>query len=620
MASQSRHTTRRTSKKIWTVRVGLPHRRMTVLLVAVGVFALILGLRCTYVQGLDPSGNAEKAMLPQTQTIPATRGTITDRNGQIMADSESAVNITADPTIVATNGLVEDTMSLADQLKAQAGPGIIAGVLSAYLGGDFQTYYNKLSTTATSSGTAIKYTILQQGVLTYNNLQVTNALNNLGYVGLYRDQAPIREYPNGTVGANVLGFMTYSDDLDSQGVYPWTGGEGLEYALNSSLSGTDGKEVYEMSPYGKIPTTTSVVEQPQEGISYQLTIDLGLQYMQDQRLAQAVQQSQARSGMAITMDVKTGQVLAMSDYPTFDPNNPGGSSSEVLGNDAVRDAYEPGSVEKLLTMSALVDQGLVTPDTKAIVPGRILSGDSYINDSWSHDTIHLTAAGIIAHSSNVGIDVLARQMSKQSLVSYLQQFGLGQPTGIGLPGEASGYVPDASMSDQTRDNIAFGQGLSVTAIQEAAAVAAIANGGVYNSPSIIKSATNSDGTPVALPAPSSHRVISQSTATAVLSMMEGVPALNGGFVVPGYNVAAKSGTAQAIDPSCGCYNGYVMSYIGVAPAENPSLLTYVVLDHPAGGSGTSVAAPVVQDVMKVALARYAVPTSTVPPANDPLQW
>ncbi|MCL2735336.1 MAG: penicillin-binding protein 2 [Propionibacteriaceae bacterium] len=594
---------------------------MTVLLIAFMCVALVLAAKCVAVQGLDLADNANEALMLDPQQLPATRGTITDRNGQVLAESVPAVNITTDPTIVSTNGLAVDAMGMRDKLKAQAGPGLIAGILTAYLGGDFQTYYSKLTTTANDSGDEIHYAMLARNVLTYNNIPLTQALDNLGYVGLYREQAPVRNYPNGALASNVLGFMTYSDELEAQDKYPWTGGDGLEYALNTTLSGVDGQEVYETSPYGKIPTGTSIVKAPQEGISYQLTLDLGLQYMQDQRLAAAVASSGARSGMAITMTVD-GEILAASSYPTFDSNDPAHADPATLGEPIVRTTYEPGSVEKVLTFAALVDQGLVSPDTRVIVPGKIASGDSLIGDAWAHDTLHLTAAGVVANSSNVGTVVLTRQISKDTLVSYLENFGLGSPTGVGLPGEESGSLPGADMSDMTRDNISFGQGLSVTALQEATAVAAVVNGGVYHSPTLIKSATDGNGRPVDVPAPTVRRVISQDTANQVVSMMESVVQLNrGSFDIPGYNTAGKSGTAEAVDPSCGCYSGSVMSYVGVAPAENPYLLTYVVLDHPVGNtSGTLVAAPVVRDVMSVALPRYGVPTSTTDVADLPLQW
>ncbi|MDR0285951.1 MAG: hypothetical protein LBI33_13845, partial [Propionibacteriaceae bacterium] len=252
--------------RLLQVKVAAPRRRIMGLLVVFVGLAVILAGRCLYVQGLDLAGNAAQALMPGTYTIPAARGTITDRNGQVMAESVPAVNITADPTIVATNGLAEESMSKKNKLKAQAAPGIIAGVLQVYLGGDFQTYYDKLTTTTTDAGDVIRYTMLARTVLNSVDLQITDYLGGLGYVGLFREQAPVRNYPNGTTAANVLGFMTYSDDLEKAKKYPWTGGEGLEYALNTGLTGVDGEEVYESSPYGRIPTGTSVVKTASQGV------------------------------------------------------------------------------------------------------------------------------------------------------------------------------------------------------------------------------------------------------------------------------------------------------------------------------------------------------------------
>ncbi|MCL2785554.1 MAG: hypothetical protein FWD55_09055, partial [Propionibacteriaceae bacterium] len=171
-------------KQPWEVKLGDPHKRLTILLVCFVGFAVVLAARCVYVQGLDLAGNANKALMPETNLIPAGRGTITDRNGQVLAESVPAVHITADPTIVATNGLVEESMTLRDRLKAQAGPGIIAGVLAMHLDGEFQDYYDKLSTTTTDEGVSIRYTMLARHVLTYNNLPLQRYLDGLGYTGL----------------------------------------------------------------------------------------------------------------------------------------------------------------------------------------------------------------------------------------------------------------------------------------------------------------------------------------------------------------------------------------------------------------------------------------------------
>ena len=621
-----------TPKSPWHVRPGSPARRMRGLLLSVIAVAVVLGGRCVFVQGFDFAGKAAAATKPREQILPATRGTITDRAGNVLAESIPAVKITADPTMVATNGLTYENMSAAQKLRAGAGAGIIAGLLAHYVGGDYNSYYTELVRTRAESGQENKYVVLADKVWAEPDAKLAAALEGLGYVGLFREQSPVRLYPKGNLAANVLGFMSFNDKLEAAGEYPWTGGEGLESALEEELAGVRGSELYESSPYGRIPSGTSVISQPRDGISYQLTLDAALQYMQDQALAASVKSSKSRSGMAITMNVKTGEILALSNYPTFDPNNYGASTQANLGNRAVRDAYEPGSVQKVLTMAALVDHGAAQIDTRVVVPGRLQSGGangSVITDAWAHDTLHLTAAGVLAYSSNIGTAVMTRHlsknvsMSKATLVEYLKGFGLGTKAGVfGLPGEATGSLPGADMADQTLDMIAFGQGLSVTAVQEAAAVAAVANGGVYITPRIVAAATTSDGKPVALPQQTVRRVVSAETSATVLRMMESVVAVNyypGS--IPGYRLAGKSGTAEAIDPKCKCYRGYYSSYVGVAPAENPTLLTYVVLDHPTNGSsGTQLASPVVRDILAVALPTFGVLTSTTKPPKTATEW
>lgn len=580
-------------------------------LVALGMIVSLFAGRALQLQGFDTDAYAMSAdkQMTRTQVLIANRGTITDRFGQVLAASQPAVTIIADPTIIATNGMLAESMSKADREKAAAGPDVIAGLLATHVGGDPAAFKAALTKPDT------KYSIVAKRVPSYRYAQLANAMSEAGYVGLFRENDPIRTYPNGTVASNVVGFV----NRDSEGA------GGLEYALDATLAGTPGKEVYQTSPNGRIPLGTSLVTSAVDGVSYELTIDASLQWMVEQRLAAAVNGFNAVSGMAIVMSVKTGEVLAMANYPSFDANDPGAGKTENLGNRAVTNAYEPGSVQKVLTMAALIDQGLISPDTRVVIPESITSGGKPIRDAFKHKTIKLTARGVVANSSNVGTVLLARTSPKDKLVDYLRAFGLGTKTGIGLPGEASGSVPDASMPDYTRDQISFGQGLSVTAIQEAAAVAAIANGGVYHSPTILRSATGPDGKPVAVPTPTTRRVISESTSAQVLDMMEAVVASKVGvkrFPIEGYRTADKSGTAERINPECGCYQGYVSSFIGVAPAESPQYLVYVVIDRPSNGpiQGSQVAAPAFKDIMRVVLPRYGVLPSVSPAPVKPIEW
>ncbi|HSN12480.1 MAG TPA: penicillin-binding protein 2 [Propionibacteriaceae bacterium] len=595
--------------------LGSPKRRLQVALVVLGLLATLLASRAIVVQGLDSAANAAKAaaLMSVSRTLVANRGTITDRNGEVLASSQPAVTIVADPTQIATNGKLASSMTAKDKEKAAGAPSAIADVLVSYLGGDHDSYVAQLTKPDT------KYVVIAKKVQAYTYLQIANKLSDLGYVGLHRETAAVRTYPNGTLASNVLGFVRDSDDGVGQ-----VGAGGLEYAYNMQLAGVAGSEMYETSPNGKIPTGQNVLVPAQDGVTYNLTLDAGLQYMVESRLQETVDQARAKSGIAIVMNVKTGEILSLANYPSFDSNSPGTALAANLGNRAITDAYEPGSVEKVLTMAALTDSGTITPDTRVIVPSQVMSGGKPIKDAFPHNTINLTARGIVANSSNIGTVLLTRQMDKAKLVTYLQSFGLGATTGLGLPGEATGSLPSTSLADNTRDQISFGQGLSVTAVQEAAAVAGIVNGGVYNSPTIIKSAVGQDGKAVPVPVSTSRRVISPESSAMVLDMMESVVASKVGvnrFPIDGYRTADKSGTAERIDPTCKCYNGYVASFIGVAPVEDPSILVYVVVDRPQGAiQGSQVAAPAYKDIMRVALQRYGVLPSTTPARVEPIEW
>jgi cell division protein FtsI (penicillin-binding protein 3) len=328
------------------------------------------------------------------------------------------------------------------------------------------------------------------------------------------------------------------------------------------------------------------------------------------------------------MNVKTGEVLSMATVPTYDENDFGAATPAQRRDRAITDAYEPGSVQKVLTMAALIDSGTITPETQVEVPASIMSGGAPITDAWEHGTIYLTARGVLAESSNIGTVLLTRQMDQATLVDYWKAFGLGQPTGVELPGEdpaGMGDVPSADMPGYQRDRAAFGQSISVTALQEASAIAGIVNGGLYNQPTIISSITDGQGNPVPVTHPAPRQVVSPQTSAAVLNMMEATieaPDYVASRAIPGYEMAGKSGTAQRVDPTTGGYSGYTASFLLVAPVSDPQILVYVVLDNPVNGhGGSTVALPPAKDIMQVALQRYGIPPSTdIPTYTDPLTW
>ena len=624
---QAARTSRRPGSRSYRARRRFPvansGRRLRILIGLVTLALVLLVGRAFQLQALESQSYAVAAakQMTRTQELQPARGEIVDRNGRVLATSEPAVKVVADPSIIATNGVDSRlTLTAGQQAAAQAAPQAIATVLAKYLGGAPGDYLKFLTAKQPDSTKFSMYQVVKSKVPAWTYVQLADELAKGGEVdghkvaawyGIHKEDDPIRVYPAGGVASNVLGFMRADGKP----------GGGLEYALNDSLSGIPGRESYEVAAYGRIPLGNSTLTPAVDGTSYTLTIDSEMQLLAQNAIAAQVKATAAKSGTAIVMNVKTGEVLAMATTPGFDPNNLKRANPADLGNSAVTSPYEPGSVEKVLTMAALADQGLVTADTHVVVPPKIASGGGFIHDVYSHGTVNMTARGVIANSSNIGMTELARTMSKQSLVDHLQAFGLGRPTGIGLPGESGGHLPNANMPDYSRDQIAFGQGVSVTAIQMAAAVAAIANGGVYNPPTIIKSAVDGSGNPVALPEQEPRRVVSKQASSQVLDMMESVITQigRGTRQIPNYRMAGKSGTAEIA--SDGAKNGYTASFVGVAPVEDPQILVYVVINKPIRGTeGGVIAVPVVKQLMQLALPRYGVAPSTTQARKEPLTF
>ncbi|MDQ7992057.1 MAG: penicillin-binding protein 2 [Propionicimonas sp.] len=573
--------------------------RLRMMLIAIAVVFSLAAGRAVQVQAVDADAVAAEAAkeITVTRNLPAFRGQITDRNGDVLAFTEATVTVIADPEMIRTNGKFDEPMTSKDEEVAATAAQRIADLMAVHLGGTSADYLPGL----TLAGK--RYSIVGRNVSAASYSNLSAAMSEAGLIGLHRESAPTRRYSNGQLAANILGYVNKEGKASG----------GLELALNATLSGTDGLEVYETSPNGKIPLGESELVPARNGQDYRLTIDAGLQWQVEQVLADRVRVAEAESGTAIVMNIKTGEVLALANFPSYDPNDYGSFDPDDLGNRALTDVYEPGSVQKVLTFAAMLDSGTIRPTDVVEVPGRIKSGNDYVEDAWSHGTEEFYARGVLAKSSNIGTIILARKMKKADLQGYLASFGLGRKTGIGLPGESAGILPGPDMPDYSRDGLAFGgSAVAVTAIQEAAAVAAVTNGGIYNQPRIIASTTLADGTVEEFPTAEPRRVISEEASKELVSMMEAMVTNNsaGTFVVPGYRTGAKTGTSQKINTKTGSRSGIVGSTIGVGPVEDPQLLAYVVIDNPKRGSfGGSVAGPAYQDILQLALSRYGVAPS-----------
>ncbi len=588
--------TRRSSRARGSL--GRLHRTQVRIRAVFLITAFVLSMfaaRLVQLQGVDASAYASMADDERTRTVAlhAARGVIRDRHGEELASSVDGVALTADPT-----------MTAGDAPR-------IAAVLTDVVGLDYFSTVEALRTPDT------RFVWLQRQVPVWRAERATAVLSRQRLTGVFTLRDPVRSYPAGDVAGNVLGFL----DVDGNGL------AGLEAVADPSLRGTDGSETYMTASSGaQIPLTPSTVDEPEPGTGLELTLDRDLQWYAQRRLQQAIRDTGAGSGTVVVTHVPSGQVLSLAEWPTVDPNRPQDVPEEDRGSRAVQNVYEPGSVQKLMTFAALLDQRHVTPRTRLRVPGEMTFDGNTVGDWWDHGDIRLTATGVLSQSSNLGTITAADGFRGRELEGYLRAFGLGEETGVGLPGESRGILAPASQwSDITRATILFGQSLSVTAVQMAAAVNAVANDGVYVAPSLVLGSVGADGRTVPAEGPQRHRVVSVRAAEQVQRMMEAVTAPDGtapDAAVPGYRIAGKTGTAQRVtelggyDPSA-----TVISFAGFAPADDPRLSMYIVLDDPASGvGGGSGAGPVFHDIMAYTLQRYAVPPTGERPARLPTEW
>jgi cell division protein FtsI (penicillin-binding protein 3) len=562
------------------------------------VIAMVLsvfGARLVQLQGVDPHAYAAMAAAEGTEILdlPAKRGDILDRNGRPLAHSVEARMVVANPEV---------TRAKAPELAKFLAPRL-----------DID-YFVTLKALRLKDK---QFAYIARRVPASKAEAVVEEAEKAGYEGLDTRRDPLRDYPNGDVAANLVGFVGIDEAL-----------AGFERNFDDLLAGQDGSERYAVGDGNRIPLGEATIERPVDGQDLHTTIDVDLQFYTQRVLRQTVEDARADSGFAVVMDTETGEVLSLADFPTFDARTPQSSPANDRVSRAMTDVYEPGSVEKVLTLSALIDAGLATSRTRVTVPPDLVSGDRLIHDWFDHGILRLTLAGVIAQSSNIGTVLASRKFESGQLRDYLTKFGLGQRTDVGVPDETQGILPDPSIwTAMTQDRIAFGQSLSVNALQMAAAVNTIANDGVRVSPSLIRgTAVTDDGRTVGTDTATTARVISKNAARQMARMMERVVDPDAGVApaaqIAGYRVAGKTGTAQRVGPECGCYNGtFTVSFAGFAPADKPRFTVYVVVQNPRnGGGGGAVAGPAFSKIMSYALRRYGVPPTGAAPSKLPTTW
>ena len=507
-------------------------------------------------------------------TVPAMRGAITDVNGIALATTVPAFNLTIDQTRIV------DHKATAKQLAPILG--IDHKLILERLSGDQKFVYLARSVTP----------------------QIWDRVAKLKLGGIYSERTTRRVYPYADLAGNVIGFV----GTDGHGL------AGLEAGLESVLAGKDGLMRYEGGAAGRrIPATDFRTEAAIAGTGVRLSIDRDLQYVAQNALAKKVKEANADWGSVVVLEPATGRLLALASVPTVDLNNPLQSSITDRKNRAVTDMFEPGSTGKLMTFAAALEEKAITPTSKIKVPPRLPRPSKVFNDHTPHGHLRLTANGVLAKSSNIGTILIAEKLANPTILHYyFVKFGIGQNTGLGFPGETNGILRTPSKwSNTTFPTMAFGQGYSTNAVQIASVFATIANNGVRMPISLVDGYVGVDGIYQPTAAKTGIEVVSAQTAKDLREMLASVVGPDGtapSARISGYRVAGKTGTAQRSDQSCGgCYKGFTASFIGMAPANNPSIVVAVIIDNPRDGHyGGVLAGPVFKEVTNFALQKLKV--------------
>ncbi|MEX1047810.1 MAG: penicillin-binding protein 2 [Actinomycetota bacterium] len=557
-----------------------PAGRLAALFVALVIGFAGIVVRLGFLQVRDAGTYQDLATQQRVRVLPlpATRGAIQDRFGRDLALSLDARAIYADPRYVSEPSVAAE--KLAPLLKTRP--------------------------------IQLEHLLKGDGSFVYLARQVDRGIAdrvarlNLPGIGFLQESK--RHYPAGSFGApQVLGFV----GIDGAGL------SGLELEYQDLLDGEDGERQEEIDPSGRgIPQGVDLVRPPVAGEDLVTTIDPHLQFQAQLSLEDAVRRNGAKGGTVVVLDPDNGDILAMASYPWFDPNRFGSASEENLENPAVTTVYEPGSVNKVITVSAALEENQVRLNERFDVPDKWRIGDAVFHDAHPHAPMSMTINDIVTQSSNVGVIRVAAKVGPDLMASYLARFGFGQETGVGFPGELEGIIPSRYRYwDTTMATIPIGQGLAVTPLQMAQVYAVIANGGEWVQPRLVRGTTDQAGKYHPVPAQATRRVVSEKTADLVTRMLANVVRTGTGTEaqIPGYWVAGKTGTAQKPKTEGPGYTRrFVGSFIGFLPSSDPQIVIAAILDEPALKYGGVTAAPLFQQIGKEAIARLRIPPGERP--------
>ncbi|QAV69320.1 penicillin-binding protein 2 [Salinibacterium sp. UTAS2018] len=563
---------------------------LTIAVLTVVFMVRLVDLQVVQAEALNAEADTKRTL---TSVAYGTRGDIVDTRGAVLADSVERFDIVISPRVT----LLRENASVVvlDDLKQ----------ITDIIGGDPDEMLTMILENPESD-----FEYLAKSI----TLEQYQAVEDLGISWLYYELNPERSYPNGEIAGNLVGFIG-TDGPQA----------GVELTSDECLAGTDVEASYARGEDGvALPGSAVETLEPQDGGTLSLSIDGDLQFYVQQRMAQTAESLGATWATGVVMRVSDAHLLAVSDWPTLDPNDVNLADRDALGSRAFSTPYEPGSTVKALTAASLIDAGVANQSTQVVSPYalELTNGGGTISDSFYHEDQRLTLAGALVESSNTAIAQYTDLLDAASRHDYLEKFGFGQKTGIGFNGESSGTLYDADEWDaRTNYAVQFGQGLTTTSIQMASSYQALGNGGVRLPPVLVEGCEWPDGTVTDTPSTEGTRVISEAAAKQTLEMMEMVYSSSGSapnLEIPGYRVAVKSGTAQVAEN--GAYgDNVVISYAGLAPADDPEYIVIATAGIPDSIYSGAIASTF-RDIMAQTLTTYRVTPSSTSGPDLPLRW
>lgn len=559
------------------------------------VCLFVLGGRLLFIQGIDAEDQAQQAMDRRTRpvTLAPERGSILDRDGNVMAESVQRYDLVVDQRLVQDSQVWDPEAS-------------------NYIELDIEEQLQELSEVLDIAAPELHELMVGDRPYRIVSRRVTPEIRqealDIGIPGLLSEPVAERIYPNGAVAGSILGFNGH----DGHGL------EGIERSQDEHLQGQPGERIFEISADGvRIPNASFSETAAIDGKDVRLTIDQDVSWYAQEAIAAKVDEYNARWGNIVVMDAKTGEILALADSETVDPTDPTATDQLFWRPTAVTQAYEPGSTGKAITFAMALDAGVVTSEQEWSVPDSQTFNNETINDSLTHDTFDMTTAGIFTRSYNTGTVQVAEQLDPETRWDYMKDFGIGDPIDVGLGGVNQGQFTSWENWDRRQHfTTTFGQGYSVTALHITRVFQALANDGVMMPPRVIDGYLDEDGVETEWEAPTEPtQVVSKEAADEMLKLMEGVveEGTADAAKIDGYRVGGKTGTGQAAGESG--YDGYTTSFTGVVPLDDPQFVVSVTVHRPQGDWKTWQVTDTAGDVMKYLLSKYSVPPSETGPQH-----